>query len=85
MNHILEVNIGTITFGLIKSKIISGTARTRKTDLAIILSLSLHTFPVNSVDTVVKPELRLNVDDVVLSGVSDVLDPWILDGSVAGL
>ena len=44
MNHILEVNIGTITFGLIKSKIISGTACTRKTDLAIIFSLSLHTF-----------------------------------------
>ena len=44
MNHILEVNIGTITFGLIKSKIISGTARTRKTDLVIIFSLFLHTF-----------------------------------------
>ena len=44
MNHILEVNIGTITFGLIKSKIISVTARTRKTDLAIGFSLFLHTF-----------------------------------------
>ena len=44
MNHILELFIGTITFGLIKSKIISGTARIRKTDLAIVFSLSLHTF-----------------------------------------
>ena len=44
MNHILEGNIGTITFGLIKSKIISGTARIRKTDLVIIFSLFLHTF-----------------------------------------
>ena len=42
-------------------------------------------FPVNSVDNVVKPELQLNVDDVVLSEVSDMLDPWIPVGSVAGL
>lgn len=44
MNQILEVNIGTIIWGLIKSKIILGTARTWKSDLAIIFSVSLHTF-----------------------------------------
>ena len=75
MNRILEVNIGKIILGLIKSIIIQGLHATHP---------YIH-FPVNSVNTVVKPELRLNVDDVVLSGVSDVLDPWILDGSVAGL
>ena len=44
MNQILEVNIGTIILGLIKSKIIQGTARKWKSDLAIIFSVSLHTF-----------------------------------------
>ena len=73
MNRILEVNIGTIILGLIKSIIIQG-----------LHAPYIH-FPVNSVNTVVKPELRLNVDDVVLSGVSNLLDLWIPVVSVAGL
>ena len=70
MNHILE---RTIILGLIKS---------------ILLLSFLHPyihFPDHSVNTVVKPELRLNVDDVVLSGVSNLLDLWIPVVSVAGL
>ena len=75
MNRILEVNIGTIILGLIKSIIIQGLHAAHP---------YIH-FPINSVNTVVKPELRLNVDDVVLSGVSNLLDLWIPVVSVAGL
>ena len=69
MNHILE---RTIILGLIKS---------------ILLLSFLYPyiqFPDHSVNTVVKPELRLNVD-VLPSGIRDVLDPWIPVVSVAGL
>ena len=44
ISQIFEVNIGTIILGLIKSKIIQATARKWKSDLAIIFSVSLHTF-----------------------------------------
>ena len=73
MNHILEVKIDAIILGLIKSIL-----------LLSFLYPNIH-FPDNSVKTVVKPELGLNVDDVVFSGISDVPDPWIPVVSVAGL
>ena len=69
MNHILE---RTIILGLIKSIL-----------LLSFLYPYIH-FPDHSVNTVVKPELRLNVD-VLPSGIRDVLDPWIPVVSVAGL
>ena len=69
MNHILK---RTIILGLIKSIL-----------LLSFLYPYIH-FPDNLVNTVVKPELGLNVD-VLPSGMSDVLDLWISVVSVAGL
>ena len=69
MNHILE---RTIILGLIKSIL-----------LLSFLYPYIH-FLDHSVNTFVKPELRLNVD-VLPSGIRDMLDPWIPVVSVAGL
>ena len=86
MNQILEVNTGYKNFWVWLNQKLFKELHAHESQILLLSFLYpyIH-FPVDSVDTVVKPELQLNVDDVVLSEVSDVLDPWIPVGFVTGL